>query len=62
MTTFTVTDCSTDIQLQYAISHASDGDMITFACSGTITLTRGFCQQASPKGRGVANAHIELDL
>jgi hypothetical protein len=39
MTTFTITDCSTDSQLQDAISHATDGDMITFACSGTITLT-----------------------
>jgi hypothetical protein len=39
MTTFTVTDCSNDSQLQDAISHATDGDTITFACSGMITLT-----------------------
>ena len=39
MTTFTITDCSTDSQLQDAISHATKGDMITFACLGTITLT-----------------------
>jgi hypothetical protein len=37
MTTFTVTDCSTDSQLQDAISRASDGDTITFACSGAIS-------------------------
>ena len=39
MTTFTVTDCSNDSQLQDFISYAADGDTITFACSGTITLT-----------------------
>ena len=39
MTTFTVTDCSTDSQLQDFVNHAIDRDTITFACSGTITLT-----------------------
>lgn len=39
MTTFTVTDCSNDSQLHDFINHATDGDTITFACSGTITLT-----------------------
>ncbi len=39
MTTFTVTDCSNDSQLQGFINHATDGDTITFVCSGTITLT-----------------------
>jgi hypothetical protein len=39
VTTFTITDCSNDRQLQDAISSATDGDTIIFACSGTITLT-----------------------
>src|SRR6266849_8071338 len=33
VTTFNVTDCSNDSQLQDFINHATDGDTITFACS-----------------------------
>jgi hypothetical protein len=57
MTTFTITDCSTDRQLQDAISHATDGDMITFACSGTITLT----STLSIERRGQEAGHLTLD-
>jgi hypothetical protein len=41
-TTFTVTDCSDDTQLQADVSQANSdnaGDTITFACSGGIALT-----------------------
>lgn len=57
MTTFTVTDCSTDSQLQDAISHATDGDTITFACSGTITLT----STLTIKRKGQTAGNLTLD-
>src|SRR2546430_7397513 len=40
LSTLTVTDCSTDSQLQGFVSNASPGDTITFACSGTIALSQ----------------------
>ncbi|GHO99349.1 hypothetical protein KSF_093970 [Reticulibacter mediterranei] len=39
MTIFTVTDCGNENQLQGFVKQATDGDKITFACSGTIMLT-----------------------
>ena len=57
MTSFTVTDCSTDRQLQDAISHATDGDTITFACSGTITLT----STLTIKRKGQTAGNLTLD-
>ena len=54
MTTFTVTDCSTDSQLQDAISHAADGDTITFACSGTITLTSTLTIKRKARPRAIS--------
>jgi parallel beta helix pectate lyase-like protein len=57
VTTFTVTDCSTDSQLQDAISHATDGDTITFACAGTITLT----STLTLKRKGQTAGNLTLD-
>ena len=57
MTAFTITDCSTDSQLQDAISKALDGDTIIFACSGTILLT---CQLII-KGKGRSAAGLTID-
>jgi hypothetical protein len=57
VTTFPITDCSTDSQLQGAISKALDGDTIIFACSGTILLTR----QLIIKGKGRSAPGLLLD-
>ncbi len=40
LTSTTITDCSSDSQLQNAISSASSGDTITFGCSGDIKLSK----------------------
>lgn len=57
MTIFTVTDCSNESQLQDAISHATDGDTITFACSGTITLA----STLNIKRKGQRGGNLTLD-
>jgi hypothetical protein len=57
MTTFTVTDCSNDSQLRDFINQATDGDTITFACSGTITLTSTLII----KRKGQEVGHLTLD-
>lgn len=57
MTTFTVTDCSNDSQLQDFINHATDGDTITFACSGMITLTSTLV--IKKKGKAVGNLTLD---
>jgi predicted outer membrane repeat protein len=56
VTTFTITDCSTDRQLQDAVSKALDGDTIIFACSGTIMLT----SQLIIKGKGLSAPGLTL--
>ena len=57
MATFTITDCSSDSQLQDFITQASDGDTIIFACSGTVTLTR----QLLIKRKGSTTLGLTLD-
>jgi hypothetical protein len=57
MTTFTLTDCSNDNQIQNFISYAADGDTITFACSGTITLTNTL----TIKRKGQTTENLTLD-
>jgi predicted outer membrane repeat protein len=57
VTTFTITDCSNDRQLQDAISHATDGDTIIFGCSGTIMLTSTLTIQ----GKGLSAVGPTLD-
>jgi hypothetical protein len=57
VTTFTVTDCGNDRQLQDFVNRATGGDTITFACSGTITLT----STLNIKGKGVSTAGLTLD-
>lgn len=57
MTTFTLTDCSNDSQLQDFINHATNGDVITFACSGTITLTSTLVIKR--KGQTVGNLTLD---
>lgn len=57
MTTFTTTDCSNDNQLQDFINRAADGDTITFACSGTITITNTL----TIKRKGQTKENLTLD-
>src|SRR5260221_5918803 len=57
VTTFTVTDCGNDRQLQDFVNRATDGDTITFACSGTITLT----STLNIKGKGVSTAGLTVN-
>ena len=57
MTTFSITDCSNDSQLQDFINQASDGDTIIFACSGTVTLTKPLII----KRKGLTTLGLTLD-
>lgn len=57
MTTYTITDCSNDTQLLDFISKASDGDIITFACSGTIPLA----STLHLKSKGLTMESLTLD-
>ncbi len=57
MTIFTVTDCTNDSQLQDFINRATNGDTITFACSGTITLT----STLTVKRKGQNGGNLTLD-
>lgn len=57
MTIFTVTDCTNDSQLQDFINRATDGDTITFACSGTIILT----STLTIKSKGQSGGNLTLD-
>jgi hypothetical protein len=57
MTIFTITDCSNDCQLQDFITRATNGDTITFACSGTIALTSTLIIKA----KGKIGGNLTLD-